>query len=88
MGQDIYYTVMKDIQPGEQLKVWYAPYYAVKMGAVPFNIDLTADVSTYVNTLIFVVTTIRVFNPFAHTHGRDTCELARSVVYTHGCETG
>jgi hypothetical protein len=28
------------------------------------------------------------FNPFAYTHGRDTCELARSVVYTHGCETG
>jgi hypothetical protein len=27
-------------------------------------------------------------NPFAYTHGRDTCELARSVVYTHGCETG
>jgi hypothetical protein len=46
MGQDIYYTVMKDIQAGEQLKVWYAPYYAVKMGAVPFNIDLTANVST------------------------------------------
>jgi hypothetical protein len=46
MGQDIYYTVMKDIQAGEQLKVWYAPYYAVKMGAVPFNIDFTADVST------------------------------------------
>ncbi|PSN32133.1 hypothetical protein C0J52_11756 [Blattella germanica] len=40
MGQDIYYTVMKDIQAGEQLRVWYAPYYAVKMGAVPFNVDL------------------------------------------------
>ncbi|PNF33038.1 hypothetical protein B7P43_G16366, partial [Cryptotermes secundus] len=43
MGQDIYYTVMKDIQAGEQLKVWYAPYYAVKMGAVPFSTDFTAD---------------------------------------------
>lgn len=52
---------MKDIQPGEQLRVWYAPYYAVKMGAVPFNIDLTADVSMYINTLIFVVITIRNF---------------------------
>ncbi|KAJ9582556.1 hypothetical protein L9F63_003114, partial [Diploptera punctata] len=41
MGQDIYYTVMKDILPGEQLRVWYAPYYAVKMGAVPFNVDFT-----------------------------------------------
>jgi hypothetical protein len=28
------------------------------------------------------------FNPFAYTHGRDTYELIRSVVYTHGCETG
>jgi hypothetical protein len=27
-------------------------------------------------------------NPFAYTHGRDTCELDRSVVYTHGCEKG
>jgi hypothetical protein len=45
MDEDIYYTVMKDIQAGEQLKVWYAPYYAVKMGAVPFNIDFTGDVS-------------------------------------------
>jgi hypothetical protein len=27
-------------------------------------------------------------NPFAYTHGRDTCELATSVVYTHACETG
>lgn len=52
---------MKDIQPGEQLRVWYAPYYAVKMGAVPFNIDLTADVSTYIKTLIFVVITMRNF---------------------------
>ncbi|XP_071449265.1 PR domain zinc finger protein 15-like [Hetaerina americana] len=34
MKQDIYYTVMKRIQPGEQLRVWYAPYYAVKMGVV------------------------------------------------------
>ncbi|KAJ9574431.1 hypothetical protein L9F63_025921, partial [Diploptera punctata] len=42
MGQDIYYTVMKDILPGEQLRVWYAPYYAVKMGAVPFNVEFTA----------------------------------------------
>lgn len=50
---------MKDIQPGEQLRVWYAPYYAVKMGAVPFNIDLTADVSTNINTPIFLVSTTR-----------------------------
>lgn len=49
---------MKDIQPGEQLRVWYAPYYAVKMGAVPFNIDLTADVSIYIFTLIFIVIAI------------------------------
>jgi hypothetical protein len=51
MGQEIYYTVMKDIQAGEQLRVWYAPYYAVKMGAVPFNIDFTADVSIYTKTV-------------------------------------
>ncbi|XP_046393026.1 zinc finger protein 26-like [Ischnura elegans] len=46
MKQDIYYTVMKTIQPGEQLKVWYAPYYAVKMGVdqpVKRKIDALTD---------------------------------------------
>ncbi|KAG8224870.1 hypothetical protein J437_LFUL006464, partial [Ladona fulva] len=37
MKQEIYYTVMKRIHPGEQLKVWYAPYYALKMGVTHPN---------------------------------------------------
>ena len=52
MGQDIYYTVMKDVQPGEQLRVWYAPYYAVKMGAVPFSMEFTASVSVFQTPVI------------------------------------
>ncbi|XP_068086385.1 uncharacterized protein [Anabrus simplex] len=43
MNQDIYYCVMKDIQPDEELRVWYAPYYAVKMGSMPFSVELCAD---------------------------------------------
>lgn len=30
-GEDIYFGSIKDIQPREELKVWYAPYYAFKM---------------------------------------------------------
>ncbi|KAG5876662.1 hypothetical protein JTB14_027139 [Gonioctena quinquepunctata] len=30
-GEDLYYVTVKDIYEGEQLKVWYSPYYATKM---------------------------------------------------------
>jgi hypothetical protein len=86
MGQDIYYTVMKDIQPGEQLRVWYAPYYAVKMGAVPFNIDLTADVSIYINTLIFVVITIRNFKCYVSGNHCSLFEDYQERLINHKCK--
>ncbi|XP_063224031.1 uncharacterized protein LOC134531919 [Bacillus rossius redtenbacheri] len=35
----IYYVALKDIQPGEKLCVYYAPYYAVKLGKLPFQIN-------------------------------------------------
>ncbi|KAJ8979541.1 hypothetical protein NQ317_017689 [Molorchus minor] len=30
-GGHLYYGTMRDIEPGEPLKVWYSPYYAVQM---------------------------------------------------------
>nr|XP_023017751.1 PR domain zinc finger protein 15-like [Leptinotarsa decemlineata] len=30
-GDDLYYVTIRDILEGEQLKVWYSPYYATKM---------------------------------------------------------
>ena len=32
IGLDLYYTAMRDIFPGEELRVWYAPHYAKKLG--------------------------------------------------------
>jgi len=35
MKQSIYFTAIKDILPGEELKVWYALYYGFKLQALP-----------------------------------------------------
>lgn len=32
LANDIYYTTMRDLRPGEQLKAWYAAGYARKLG--------------------------------------------------------
>lgn len=37
LKQEIYFSVIKDISPGEQLKVWYSIYYASKMGVSIFK---------------------------------------------------
>lgn len=39
MKQDIFYTAMRTIAAGEELRVWYAPYYALKMKMPLFNVD-------------------------------------------------
>lgn len=44
MKQDIFYTAMRTIAVGEELRVWYAPYYALKMKMPLFNVDF-ANVS-------------------------------------------
>jgi hypothetical protein len=41
--------------------------------------------SAYEHELDYPNSKVSLVNPFAQTHGRDTCELARSVLYTHGC---
>ncbi|CAG9771254.1 unnamed protein product [Ceutorhynchus assimilis] len=38
---DIYFGAIKDIEPGEELKVWYSPYYASKMGKHLLSFDVT-----------------------------------------------
>ncbi|KAH0549382.1 PR domain zinc finger protein 15-like [Cotesia glomerata] len=37
-NQEIYYTVMREIPVGEELRVWYAPYYAQKM-KIPLHVN-------------------------------------------------
>ncbi|XP_015600835.1 zinc finger protein 33A isoform X2 [Cephus cinctus] len=37
--QDIFYTAMCMIPNGEELRVWYAPYYALKMKMPLYNMD-------------------------------------------------
>lgn len=39
--QDIFYTAMRLITAGEQLRVWYAPYYALKMEMPLYDVNLT-----------------------------------------------
>ncbi|XP_012284830.1 PR domain zinc finger protein 15 isoform X2 [Orussus abietinus] len=41
---DIFYTAMRAIPAGEELRVWYAPYYALKMKMPLYNTDF-ANVS-------------------------------------------
>ncbi|XP_018561356.1 PR domain zinc finger protein 15-like [Anoplophora glabripennis] len=36
-GEDLYYGTIKDIYPGEPLKVWYSSHYAAKMKKVLLN---------------------------------------------------
>ncbi|XP_074111567.1 uncharacterized protein LOC141535507 [Cotesia typhae] len=37
-NQEIYYTVSREIPAGEELRVWYAPYYAQKM-KIPLHVN-------------------------------------------------
>lgn len=35
IGSDLYYITSRAINMGSQLKVWYAPHYALKLGKPP-----------------------------------------------------
>ena len=35
MGSDIFYIATRNIEVGEELRVWYAPHYARKLGKSP-----------------------------------------------------
>ena len=35
MGADIFYIATRNIEVGEELRVWYAPHYARKLGKSP-----------------------------------------------------
>ncbi|XP_034233362.1 PR domain zinc finger protein 15-like [Thrips palmi] len=37
--QSIYFTTTRDVQPGEELRVWYALYYGLKLQALPLSDD-------------------------------------------------
>lgn len=39
---NIFYTAMRQISSGEELRVWYAPFYAAKMKMPLYNVDFTA----------------------------------------------
>ncbi|XP_008555896.1 PR domain zinc finger protein 15-like [Microplitis demolitor] len=43
MKQDIFYTAMRTITAGEELRVWYAPYYAQKMKMPLYITDSTSQ---------------------------------------------
>ncbi|XP_034937442.1 PR domain zinc finger protein 15-like [Chelonus insularis] len=47
--QDIFYTVMRIIPPGEEFRVWYAPYYALKMKMPLYNMDFANVESDVLN---------------------------------------
>ncbi|KAK0091934.1 hypothetical protein PV326_002495 [Microctonus aethiopoides] len=49
MKDDIFYTAMRTISAGEQLRVWYAPYYAIKMKMPLYNNDSISDETIYKN---------------------------------------
>nr|CAD7258709.1 unnamed protein product [Timema shepardi] len=38
--EEIMFIAMKDIQPNEHLLVYYAPYYAMKLGKTPFQMEV------------------------------------------------
>ncbi|XP_023930001.1 PR domain zinc finger protein 10 [Lingula anatina] len=39
-GEDIFFSVTREIEPREELKVWYAAHYAEKLGKPVFKADL------------------------------------------------
>lgn len=41
--QSIYFTTTRDVQPGEELRVWYALYYGLKLQALPLADDSTQE---------------------------------------------
>ena len=47
MGADIFYIATRNIEVGEELRVWYAPHYARKLGKSPDPDGVTT--SKYVN---------------------------------------
>ncbi|XP_043283704.1 zinc finger protein 236-like [Venturia canescens] len=49
MERDVYYTAMRFIPSGEELRVWYAPYYALKMKMPLYNTEF-ANVSPHTTT--------------------------------------
>ncbi|XP_015524736.1 zinc finger protein 470 isoform X1 [Neodiprion lecontei] len=50
--QDIFYTAMRTIAIGEELRVWYAPYYALRMKMPVFNADFANVSATIPNSEI------------------------------------
>ncbi|KAJ8940016.1 hypothetical protein NQ314_010847 [Rhamnusium bicolor] len=42
-GEYLYYGTVKDILPGEPLKVWYSPYYAAKMKKALLNPSISDE---------------------------------------------
>ncbi|CAG2064507.1 unnamed protein product, partial [Timema podura] len=38
--EEIMFIAMKDIEPSEHLLVYYAPYYAMKLGKTPFQMEV------------------------------------------------
>nr|CAD7406098.1 unnamed protein product [Timema poppensis] len=45
--EEIMFIAMKDIQPNEHLLVYYAPYYAMKLGKTPFQMEVPTKVSWF-----------------------------------------
>ncbi len=43
MGAEIYYVATRNIGVGEDLRVWYAPHYARKLGKSPEPDGVTAS---------------------------------------------
>nr|CAD7447009.1 unnamed protein product [Timema bartmani] len=43
--EEIMFIAMKDIEPSEHLLVYYAPYYAMKLGKTPFQMEVPTKVS-------------------------------------------
>lgn len=43
MKEHIYYSTIREINVGEYLKVWYAAYYAEKMGVAVLDVKMLID---------------------------------------------
>ncbi|KAJ1523544.1 hypothetical protein ONE63_001392 [Megalurothrips usitatus] len=45
--QTIFFTTTREVQPGEELRLWYALYYGLKLQALPLADDSTPEVGVY-----------------------------------------
>ncbi|XP_063984024.1 zinc finger protein 184-like isoform X2 [Diachasmimorpha longicaudata] len=43
LKSNIFYTAIREIIPGEELRVWYAPFYATKMQMPLYNVDIISS---------------------------------------------